>query len=263
MAVKRVLIADDNKTMAEFVRSALEFCGYFSADIVPDGSRALSAVLGNEYSLVVLDNAMPGMTGLDVVRALAKLRRQSCPPIMLITASVHPGIVDAIKNENLPVSALIAKPFTINDFQKRLEKIPKRPVSESDQRAISEQGVVYYKDSDCLGVKVVDAKEFVGVIFRGNGTKDDLEMIKGAYSTAIGAKPAAIMANVTEVTDFDETFLGLLLIFLGTIASNNKPAHIVIGEQHPENKFYKLGVDKLFESHQSLDDFRKKFGLSV
>ncbi len=66
MALGRVLIADDSKTMVTFVESALERMVHLVTDVVNDGSKALNAVLNTRYSLVILDHDMPGMTGLDV-----------------------------------------------------------------------------------------------------------------------------------------------------------------------------------------------------
>ena len=261
MASGRVLIADDSKTMTTFVETALEQMGQFSVDIVNDGSKALNAVVNSTYSLVILDHDMPGMKGLDVIRAIHKLRPTSYPSLVLITATVFPEIVKAIKDEYLPVSAVIAKPFTLDELKARLEKIPqKRPSTGGQDSDSAEQGIVYYKESARLAVKVLNTGPFVAILFRGKGGSEDLEMLKSAFSTVIAAKPNAVVANVSDITDFDEAFLGFLIIFLGTVIDNGRKAFLVIGEKAEGNRFVKLGIGSLIPSFGSIAEFRDEFG---
>lgn len=261
MASGRVLIADDSKTMTTFVESALERMGHFSVDIVDDGSKALNAAVNSSYTLVILDHDMPGMKGLDVIRAIHKLRPTSCPSLVLITATVFPEIVKAIQDERLPVSSVIAKPFTLDDFKSRLEKISqKRPSSGSQDSDGAEQGIVYYKESPRLTVKVLNTGPFVAILLRGKGINDDIEMLKNAFSTVISAKPNAVVANVSDITDFDEAFLGFLIIFLGTVIDNGRKAFLVIGEKTEGNRFAKLGIGSLIPSFATIGEFRDEFG---
>ena len=260
MARGRVLIADDNKAMTTFVQSALELMGMFSVDVVDDGSKALNAAVNSEYSLVILDHDMPGMKGLDVIRAIHKLRPTTCPALVLITATVFPEIVKAIQDERLPVSSVIAKPFTLDEFKARLEKVPQKRSSTGSQDLLYEQGIVYYKESVRLAVKVLNTGPFVAVLFRGKGTNDDIELMKSAFSTIIAAKPNVVVANVSDVTDFDEAFLGFLIIFLGTVIDNGRKAFLVIGERTEENRFVKLGIGSLIPSFASIAEFRDEFG---
>ncbi len=259
MARGRVLIADDNKTMATFVQSALELMGMFSVDVVNDGSKALNAAVSTDYSLVILDHDMPGMKGLDVIRAIYKLRPTSCPSLVLITATVFPEIVKAIQDERLPVSSLIAKPFTLDEFKTRLEKVPQKRPSSGTQDSV-DQGIVFYKESERLAAKVLNTGPFVAVLLRGKGTYDDIELLKSAFSAVIAAKPNAVVANVSDITDFDEAFLGFLIIFLGTVIDNGRKAFLVIGEMTEGNRFAKLGIGSLIPSFASIAEFRDEFG---
>jgi CheY-like chemotaxis protein len=259
MVLGRVLIADDSKTMGTFVESALEQMGHFSVDVVHDGSKALNAVLNSSYSLVILDHDMPGMKGLDVIRAIHKLRPTSCPALVLITATVYPEIVAAIRDESLPVSSVIAKPFTLNEFRARIEKVPqKRSSPGTPSFEGSEPGIVYYKESPRLAIKVLNTGPFVAILFRGNGTNDDMDMLKSAFNTVIAAKPNAVVANVSDVTDFDEAFLGFLIIFMGTVIDNGRKAFLVIGEKTEKNRFFKLGIGSIFQAFSTTTEFREQ-----
>src|SRR5262245_16576653 len=63
----RVLVVEDEKKTASFVRKALQEEGH-AVDVLHDGSEALAAVAGTPFDVVVLDVMLPGRDGLSVVR---------------------------------------------------------------------------------------------------------------------------------------------------------------------------------------------------
>ncbi|HGY92434.1 MAG TPA: response regulator [Planctomycetes bacterium] len=96
----RVLIAEDNEIYAHLISVA---CQELDCDvvIVDDGEVALERALADEWDLVVLDNRMPGMTGLEVARRIADKRR-----VIMITS-------DPIQEEAFAagVDGFLRKPF--------------------------------------------------------------------------------------------------------------------------------------------------------
>ena len=67
--MKRILIAEDDREIAELERDYLEMNG-FSSDIAPDGQTALELGLGKHYDLILLDIMLPGMDGYELCAAL-------------------------------------------------------------------------------------------------------------------------------------------------------------------------------------------------
>ncbi|MEI8393193.1 MAG: response regulator [Rhodospirillaceae bacterium] len=262
MSRGRILIADDNKTMIAFVQSALELLGYFEVDTVGNGSHALDMILRTPYALVVLDHEMPGMKGLEIIRATARLRQGAVPAIVLITATVSPEIVEAIQLERLPVSALIAKPFSIQEFQKRIAKIRIQQTSsgtlDTDEGHV--RRTLYYGETPRLAIKVIDTGNFVGALFRGRPCREDGATIKFAFDAAIAAKPQIVVANVSEVENPDEFFLGFLLIFLGTFIDSGRRSFAILGDKPGCNRFITLGFDQLIPSYDTAEKFYLEIG---
>ncbi|HYU03540.1 MAG TPA: response regulator, partial [Jatrophihabitantaceae bacterium] len=82
MSVKpRVLVVDDDSALAEMLGIVLRTDGFEPA-FVPDGSRAITAFRETKPDIVLLDLMLPGLSGLDVCRAI---RAESGTPIIMLT----------------------------------------------------------------------------------------------------------------------------------------------------------------------------------
>lgn len=110
----RVLVADDDGAMRGMVVSTLLDDGYevASADSGDEvlsllHKIALDAWPADGVDLVIVDNRMPGRTGLDVVRNLRAAHWAT--PVILMTAFSDPDVVAEAKQLHVP---LLAKPFT-------------------------------------------------------------------------------------------------------------------------------------------------------
>src|SRR6478672_11719129 len=78
----RVLVVDDDPALAEMLGIVLRSEG-FAPSFVADGERALAAFRETRPDVVLLDLMLPGMSGLDVCRAI---RAESGVPIVILTA---------------------------------------------------------------------------------------------------------------------------------------------------------------------------------
>ena len=79
----RILVADDERAVREFVSRALENDGYF-VDSVDDGLAALGALAAHSYDLLLADIVMPGLEDMQMlygdIDADAALRRRAADP---------------------------------------------------------------------------------------------------------------------------------------------------------------------------------------
>ncbi|GEP37586.1 hypothetical protein NPS01_12490 [Nocardioides psychrotolerans] len=80
-----ILVADDDPDIREIVALLLEVAGH-EVSTVADGAAALAAIKHQTYALAVLDNAMPVMSGLQVLCASQDLGRESRPIFLMLSA---------------------------------------------------------------------------------------------------------------------------------------------------------------------------------
>jgi putative nucleotidyltransferase with HDIG domain len=114
----RVLAVDDNASLLRFLVSAFTAndCAVTPA---PTAERALELIGGKDFDLVVSDIKMPGLTGLDLLRAVKS--RQPATPVVLITGA--PSVNSAVFGLRHGAYDYLPKPFSIKEVQQLVERV--------------------------------------------------------------------------------------------------------------------------------------------
>lgn len=117
---ERVLIAEDDGIVAQLAAGYLRREG-FSTTIAPDGPSALSDALDHPPVLVVLDLALPGMSGVEVLR---RLRAVADTPV--IVTSGRGDVETRVKLLALGADDYLVKPYFIRELVGRVHAILRR-----------------------------------------------------------------------------------------------------------------------------------------
>lgn len=116
----RILLVEDDQMLGEALLTGLGQAGYLT-DWLQDGLEALEACYANAYEAVILDINLPGMSGLEVLRAL---RRHSDAPVIIMTA--RDGVADRIEGLDLGADDYVVKPFELGELLARLRAVQRR-----------------------------------------------------------------------------------------------------------------------------------------
>lgn len=117
----RVLVVEDQKKLAHFIRKALQENG-FVVEVVHDGDEALDLAAHTPFDAIVLDIMLPGRDGLSIVRQLRS--RRNAVPILLLTARGE--VNERIEGLNIGADDYMAKPFSTGELVARLHAIARR-----------------------------------------------------------------------------------------------------------------------------------------
>ncbi len=116
IAARTIFVADDDESFLSGVGRALRGRGY-AVRTAPDGLRLLSLMEIERPDLLVLDVAMPGMNGVEVLRTIRRDGRWPLLPVMMVTAApdaeVHAAVVEAS-------AELLPKPFRLEELLARV-----------------------------------------------------------------------------------------------------------------------------------------------
>jgi two-component system copper resistance phosphate regulon response regulator CusR len=82
MRARRILVVEDEKKLAEYLRKGLSENGYV-VDVANDGIEARHLAVNGEYDLLILDVMLPGIYGFDVMKAD---RQANGVPFLMLTA---------------------------------------------------------------------------------------------------------------------------------------------------------------------------------
>lgn len=113
----RILLADDDKTVRDLVRRAIEAGGH-TVTLAEDGAEAAAAFEtgGGAFDLIVSDIEMPGLDGL----ALTARAIQASPRVRILLMSGYPSSLEQGKALAPARIVTIAKPFTLDDMRRAI-----------------------------------------------------------------------------------------------------------------------------------------------
>jgi DNA-binding response OmpR family regulator len=113
--MKRILIVEDEKLIAELERDYLEVSGY-QVDIAIDGEQGLRLGVNGDYDLIILDLMLPLLSGFEVCK---QIREQRDIPILMVTAKKED--IDIIRGLGLGADDYITKPFKPGELVARVK----------------------------------------------------------------------------------------------------------------------------------------------
>jgi DNA-binding response OmpR family regulator len=125
-APTRVLVVEDDRTVAEVVTRYLEREG-FAVESVGDGQEALARADAQLPDLVVLDIMLPGLDGLEVCR---RLRSRAPIPVVMLTA--RGSEEDKVLGLELGADDYVSKPFSPRELTARVKAVLRRAGSPLD-----------------------------------------------------------------------------------------------------------------------------------
>jgi DNA-binding response OmpR family regulator len=119
----RILIAEDDRDIAELVAHYFQRAGW-EVHAAAAGDEALAYARANPVDLVILDVMLPGLSGLEVCRALRADRATAAVPIIMLTARTEEA--DRVIGLELGADDYVSKPFSPNELVARVRALMRR-----------------------------------------------------------------------------------------------------------------------------------------
>src|SRR5882724_2860056 len=117
----RVLVVEDEKKTASFIRKALQAEG-FAVDVCPNGDEAWAAARVTPFDAIVLDIMLPGRDGLSLLRQLRE--RKNSTPVLLLSARGE--VNERVEGLNLGADDYLPKPFELAELVARVRALTRR-----------------------------------------------------------------------------------------------------------------------------------------
>ena len=113
--MKKILIIEDDTSIAEIERDFLEINGY-AVTLKTDGIEAAEEALTGKYDLILLDLMLPGIDGYEICR---RIRGKINIPLLMVTARIED--VDKVRGLGLGADDYISKPFSPTELVARVK----------------------------------------------------------------------------------------------------------------------------------------------
>jgi len=191
----QILIVEDDRKMRLALREIMTNEGYV-VDTVETGEAALGRADGNGYDLVITDLKLPGIDGMDVLRAIRKSRPETS--VVIITA--YATVDTAVEAMREGAEDYISKPFNLDEIRLIVRKVLEKKALLDDNRLLRSQLRKKYSYDNVVGNseamievyktidKVKDSKATV-LILGETGTGKELVARAIHYNSARSEKP--------------------------------------------------------------------------
>ena len=121
----KFLVVDDFSTMRRIIKNLLNDLGYQNVTEADDGKTALPILQQGGIDFLITDWNMPGMPGLDLLKAVRADAKLAKMPVLMLTAEAkREQIIEAAQ---AGVSGYVIKPFTAETLKEKLDKILTAP----------------------------------------------------------------------------------------------------------------------------------------
>ncbi len=129
----RILVIEDERTLAGFIDQSLRSEGY-AVTTVHDGSSGEIAALTGDYGLVLLDLTLPGKNGLDVLSTI----RTEMPELPVIVLTARSTVTEKVQGLDRGANDYVTKPFSFEELTARIRtqlRTPRQRESSALQTA--------------------------------------------------------------------------------------------------------------------------------
>lgn len=117
----KILIVDDFSTMRRIIKNLLRDLGFTNTVEADDGRTALPILEKGGIDFLITDWNMPGMTGIDLLKAVRGNPNLSDLPVLMVTAEAKRDQI--ILAAQAGVNGYVIKPFTAATLKEKIEKI--------------------------------------------------------------------------------------------------------------------------------------------
>lgn len=168
--MKRILIIEDDQSIADLQKDYLEISG-FSVTIVNDGTEGLKVFMEENIDLLILDIMLPGMDGFEILK---RIHDAKDVPVLIVSARQEE--IYKINGLGLGADDYITKPFSsgelvarVNAHLKKYERLKERFGNGIDSQKVVIRGLEIQKESRRVFVNgsevMLAQKEFDLLIF--------------------------------------------------------------------------------------------------
>ncbi|MGD9601953.1 MAG: chemotaxis response regulator CheY [Gammaproteobacteria bacterium] len=120
----KILIVDDFSTMRRIIKNLMRDLGYSNTHEADDGTTALPMLKSGGFDFLITDWNMPGMQGIDLLKAVRADPQLASLPVLLVTAEARREQIVAAAEAG--VNGYIVKPFTAQTLKEKIDKIFER-----------------------------------------------------------------------------------------------------------------------------------------
>ena len=205
---QRILVADDEKAIRDFLFEALSQLGGFSVELAENGEEALRKMEREDFDLVLTDMKMPRMDGLQLIAEITK----SKPETLIVLLTGHGTIASALEAMKRGASDYLTKPVNLDELLLRLRK-----VLEDKQRFISLKDYATGLEKANQDLRKIDEMKSEFVSVASHELRTPLSAIKNSVQLMLQGRTGEINQNQKKFLEMAERNINRLTSILNSL----------------------------------------------
>ena len=134
---KTILVIEDNEDLAKLLEINLRDLSY-KVDLAFDGKTGMSALLGKNYDLIILDLMLPEIDGLEICRRVRA--KEIYTPILILTS--RSSELDRVLGLEMGADDYVTKPFSVRELMARVKAIFRRVEQFKDSSSDKDKNII-------------------------------------------------------------------------------------------------------------------------
>ena len=131
--LKTMLIIEDDVVSRDLLRLVFEYDGFQCME-AENGERGLALLESHTFDVIILDNAMPVMTGLEFLDHVQHKPQQPDAPIIMITGLLNSEVRQ--KATKLGAYAIVGKPYDLGELRALVNQVSERIPSQTQKSSL-------------------------------------------------------------------------------------------------------------------------------
>ena len=201
-----VLLVEDESDVVDLLRYHFKKAG-FKVEIETSGDAGLAAVRSRRPDAVVLDLMLPGMTGLEVCRALKIDSETASIPVLMLTARSE--VKDRVKGLEIGADDYVTKPFSPKEVVLRVQGLLRRIRSAAEEVSIVEvDGIVIDKSTlrasignERLELTTIEFKLLLTLIHNRGKTLSRETLLSDVWGYSTGADTRTVDTHMRRLRE--------------------------------------------------------------
>ena len=201
-----VLLVEDESDVVDLLRYHFKKAG-FKVEIENSGDAGLAAVRSQRPDAVVLDLMLPGMTGLEVCRALKIDSETASIPVLMLTARSE--VKDRVKGLEIGADDYVTKPFSPKEVVLRVQGLLRRIRSAAEEVSIVEvDGIVIDKSTlrasignERLELTTIEFKLLLTLIHNRGKTLSRETLLSDVWGYSTGADTRTVDTHMRRLRE--------------------------------------------------------------
>ncbi len=246
MLAFHILIVEDNEGIRASLIGLLRRLGFTNVDIAVSGYDALKLLISRQYDLILLDNKMPIMSGLEFLRRCKSGQILDWTTVIMVTAAADNETISIIRDEALKVDEFVVKPLDYKILTAKIDRLLRSDASSPIQRMVqSEQWSNAAQKGSFLSIGTDRNNSSITFKMFGFLLNDDRKLVKDLPEAISNMPEQFIIIDVTNILMIDDFGLGMLLLINGVAAMAGKQLTMIVDDKTVGKRLSSLGIQAI------------------